>query len=286
MLDDHEVEENWEGRPAKSAPDNIVLGKRAFVHHQLLLGSRFAEYPRDYDPDTDRYWYKINAGGFRFFVADTRTGRQRGSGRRSADSEILADEQMEALKNWLYEQHGADASKPKFVVSPSVVAPWARSTCAHRANALRSDAWDGFPDSLHTLFHFISENQIRNVVFLSGDYHASVFCELAIAIAGKDPVPAFSIVSSGLYSPYPFANTRAEDLQFSFRGTHAQWQGIQGDDRCCKEHSELRIEYAAMPYVAQDSFALITVARAGAQWRLEMQFNTEDGVVQKEISLS
>jgi len=282
MLDDHEVEENWEGQAMPGGSGNITLGKQAFVRHQLLLGSRFRD-PRAYNPDEKCYWYEVNAGGFGFFVADTRTGRCRGSGTTSIDARILAEDQTKALISWLGSQ---DISKPKFIVSPSVVAPWSRSTCGRRANALRADAWDGFPDSLHALFHFISENEIRNVVFLSGDYHSSLFCEISTQIPGRQRVKSFSIVSSGLYSPYPFANTHAEDLQFSFRGTHAQWQGI-GKSACCPSGSELSIEYSAMPYVAQDSFALITVAKSGKQeWRLGMQFHTEDGLVEKEVSLS
>jgi len=269
MLDDHEVEENFEGIPTSKEGK---AGLRAFESFQLLLT------PRRRAGQKKEYWYDFSAGGFEFFVADTRTGRTR----EGLEASIGAD-QMGELFKWLAQAHEDGIDKPKFIVSPSVVAPWSRETSGHRAYSLRSDAWDAFPDALHELLGFIVGNGIRNVVFLSGDYHTSLFCEMELAAKGGSPVRAYSIVSSGLYSPYPFANTRAEDLELCFNGTHRDWLG-GSDAPCCDRWGELVIRYRTKPMAACASFAVVGVEprRGGESW---MTVKFDEGQLPVEVRL-
>ena len=267
MLDDHEVRENFEGRGQKPSDSE---GLDAFESFQLRLTPAFPNARRT-NLNGGSYWYVIEAGGYGFFVADTRTERTRSSGQGSADALIMGEDQMAALQEWLRRLHGRDAEMPKFVISPSVVAPWSRQTQGNRGYALRSDAWDGFPRSLHELLAFIAAEGIRNVVFLSGDYHCSVFCRMALAHDGREPVEAYSIVSSGMYAPYPFANTRFGDLEPRFSGPHGQWLGE-------KDNSGLMIDYCAERIETRGSFASIVAESSSHGHVLSVTFDTEEGL--------
>lgn len=265
MLDDHEVEENFEGRLREHE-----AGLDAFESFQLRLTPAFGR-ARQARPDRRSYWYIARAGGFEFFVCNPRTGRARGRGRASVDAEIMRRPQMRALKEWLRDAHRGHADVPKFVVSPSVVAPWSRSTLGHPAYALRSDAWDGFPGSLCELLGFIATERIRNVVFLSGDYHCSVFCTLELAAKGRPPVNAYSIVSSGLYTPYPFANARFEDLAPSFAGPYKRWLG----DKSAVAPGELTINYRTTEIPGGNGFALVNVRGPAGSRQMTVEYVTD-----------
>lgn len=268
MLDDHEVSENFEGASfAHRRRPDLRAGLRAFKAFQLLLTPAVR--------DTDRrvlgsrgYWYRGRAGAYEYFVADTRTGRSRWRGPGGANAQIMSDDQMADLESWLAAQ---PRSQPKFIVSPSVVAPWSRETRGDPAYSLRSDAWDGYPRSLERLLGFIARREIRNVVFLSGDYHCSTFCEMQLVHDGQAGVPAYSIVSSGLYAPYPFANARSQDLALS---VHESWGG------------GLSIAYRSLPVDTHSSFAVVAVEREGAGWRLSTEFDAAEGCSRHEVHLS
>jgi phosphodiesterase/alkaline phosphatase D-like protein len=161
---------------------------------------------------------------------------------------------MDDVKQWL-SGFSATPDEPKFIVSPSVVAPWSRETRGGLAYSLRSDAWDGFPASLYELLAFIARERIRNVVFLSGDFHCSLFCEMQLQLGSREAVPAYSVVSSGLYSPYPFANTAMAHLESEFHGAFGHRFGTAG-------MGELRVRYQAHDAGAADSFAIVDVDRA------------------------
>jgi choline dehydrogenase-like flavoprotein/alpha-beta hydrolase superfamily lysophospholipase len=271
MLDDHEVEENFEGVPTG---EEATAGLRAFEAFQMMLTPRAAPAP-------GRYWYELRAGGFDFFVADTRTGRLRRNGAGGLDPTI-GDPLMAALRAWLLKADQAGPHKPKFIVSPSVVAPWSKETRGHDAYALRSDAWDGFPYSTHGLLAFIAHNGIRNVVFLSGDYHCSLYCPIELTW-GARTVRAHSIVASGLYSPYPFANTRIEDLEMDFAGSHrSRFAG--GVAPCCDRLGSLEIRYEAQPMASCASFALVGVEPRGDEAWMTVAF--DEGQAPVDVRLS
>ena len=254
MLDDHELEENYDGvRPPLRRSEAVEAGLEAFESFQLRLTPAFPD-PAQPWPDPRRYSYRARAGRFGFFVMDTRTERQRGRGTGSLDAAIVGREQMHDLKQWL-SGFSATPDQPKFIVSPSVVAPWGRETRGGLAYSLRSDAWDGFPGSLYELLGFIARERIRNVVFLSGDFHCSLLCEMQLRHGAQDAVPAYSVVSSGLYSPYPFANTAMAHLECEFDGAFGDRFGTQG-------MGDLRMSYRTHDAGTADSFAIVDVDRA------------------------
>jgi cholesterol oxidase len=276
MLDDHEVAENFEGYRTEHEK-----GLKAFESFQLRLSPAFKTVDQS-RPNGSRYAYELGAGGFEFFVADTRARRKRKPGKDSVGGTIIDGGQMRDLQAWLKKRQDADPAMPKFVVSPSVVAPWSRESRGHIGYALRSDAWDGFPVSLQELLNFIADNRIRNVVFLSGDYHCSLFCRLELIRDGAVAASAYSIVSSGLYAPFPFANTRIDALELEFSGAYRQ---RLGDDAPPKP-GELVIEYRTTRACDRDAFAVVDVKPQGAGWRMQVEFDTDRGPVTENVLLT
>ncbi len=196
MLDDHEVSDNWQPTAAHKPAESASLFQYQQFQGKLnppAVGASFAY----------RFW----PAGWPFFVLDTRTKREdrRCSTHAIDTAKIIPREIMDALKTWLEEHREAPA---KFIVSPSVVLPLERFGSGRNEERIRIDGWSGYPASLCELLNFIEAEKIQGVVFLCGDAHLSLVTKLVLC-GGENAV--YSVVSSGLYSPWPFANTRADD---------------------------------------------------------------------------
>jgi cholesterol oxidase len=263
MLDDHELQENYElyRAPGQKDLDDVRAGRRAFEAFQFKLVR-----PQMRRTPLNGYAYELAPGGFPFFVADTRSSRTRDQNNAGA-ALIMDRDSLDDLKNWLLDQQQKHQAMPKFVVSPSVVAPWPRETRGSLSYAMRSDAWDGYPESLECLFNCIVDHSIQNVVFLSGDYHCSVFCRIWLGGRGKATVPAYSIASSGLYCPYPFANTRYEDLEAAYDDPYAKRFGMLPNP------GDLHVRYQSTRLDLQDSFAVVEVQKEARGWQLSVDFD-------------
>jgi cholesterol oxidase len=74
------------------------------------------------------------------------------------------------------------------------------------------DGWDGYPGTFCDLFRFIANHRIRHVVFLSGDEHLPVSATASLCEGDQELTRVYSIHTSALYAPFPFANGSAEDL--------------------------------------------------------------------------
>lgn len=196
MLDDHEVSDNWQPTAAHKPAESASLNQYQQFQGKLnppAVGASFAY----------RFW----PAGWPFFVLDTRTKREdrRCSTHAIDTAQIIPREAMETLKTWLKDHRGAPA---KFIVSPSVVLPLERFGSGCNEERIRIDGWSGYPASLCELLNFIEAEKIQGVVFLCGDAHLSLVTKLVLC-GGENAV--YSVVSSGLYSPWPFANMRADD---------------------------------------------------------------------------
>jgi alkaline phosphatase D len=187
-LDDHEIEDAW---PARASTRDWVVKYPAAMHAYLtyqasysplfeVAGDRITGVP-------DWYWYIFRDGCCDFFVSDTRTERLLSD--VEAEREIMSDEQLTALKGWLNDSSG----RVKFVVSSVPVFPEVRSD--------NRDKWGGFTRQRSELLDFIRDNDIRRVVFLSGDVHSSLSAEVESpgAASGWKVV---SIISSAFFWPY------------------------------------------------------------------------------------
>lgn len=266
MLDDHEIADNWEPLAhARRGDPNLAAGRMGYLRFQrtnaLVPSLAAAQAPDCLESTT-------TLNGFAFFIADTRTEREARSAANSGTACIMSERQFGALLEWLLKQQQADPDRPKFIASPSILAP-RRLRAIHGsfdAHCLRSDAWDGYPASMHRLLAFIAGHGMRNVVFLSGDEHISCVATLHVQPPGASPAISIrSIHSSALYAPYPFANSVAEDFAENvdtFRFADPA-QVFSGQFSCS----------VTADYTCGDGFALVTAALREGQWRVDCSFD-------------
>ncbi len=254
MLDDHELQDNWEPLCGDvESRENLRQGREYYVAYQ-----RMATPPQA----ANRLWYQFYAGSFPFFMADTRTGRQLRSSANFAAAPIMDDAQFAELRGWLDRE--SPANVPMFIASPASFLPRHRAAThgSRGAGALRSDGWDGYPASFHGLIQHIAANRIRNVVFLSGDEHISFAATAVIRDSGGNEVTRFvSIHSSGLYSPFPFANSTQDSIA------------------CCESFrsGSFTVEVSTEFALPGDGFALVRAKNDGGRWRIRCLFDREPG---------
>jgi len=253
VLDDHEIEDNWEPLAYDTRPDPImVTGREFYLKRQRLSG------PAQVPPTGDSHeplWYALPEG---FFVADTRTERTPRTAEAIDAARIMSEAQFEAMLSWL---NGQPKDSAKFIASPSIFLPRQLRTKQGNAGALRSDAWDGYPWSMHTLLAHIFENHIEHVVFLSGDEHLSCVAQARITAKNKgSSVSILSVHSSGLYSPWPFANCIPADWDtepFEFP----------------KSHENYLCEITKLDRFPGDGFAVLCTRRVNGGWQLHCKFD-------------
>lgn len=277
MLDDHEIEDNWEPGGDAEARRNLEEGRRAYLDFQRRAG------PPRVAPTGDSLtplWYMFERAGIPFFISDTRTERKARSAATLANAQIMSDAQFGTLLRWLSAQ---DPDIPKFVASPAILLPrHLRVTQhGHPAGALRSDAWDGYPYSFRRILGYIAKHRIRNVVFLSGDEHLSCLARATLTDRQSGhAVDIVSIHSSALHAPFPFANSIPEDFvvpdEFAFSlPTERVDQREMGGDYLCAVQTEF-----APP---GDGFALISLAREDPGWTLCCDFDrARDGTAPED----
>jgi cholesterol oxidase len=222
LIDDHELSNNWEPfsadlaakRPedAKRNQQTLMKGREAFLRYQRMRPVRgsFAVRNAILSRPVDQ---AFNFGGHPFYLLDTRTGRSpRGSSITPYQGLIIDERQWFALRVWLLKNPHA----LKFVATPSVLLARSRHTADHEMAFERSDAWDGFPQSVQQLIEFLYFNRITNTVFLSGDEHQSFHSEATVTSADDSHrLKIVSVHSSALYAPFAFANGRPTDFLLS-----------------------------------------------------------------------
>lgn len=208
-IDDHEIADNWEPSPGASHDGNgpwFDAARQAAWDHRWEAGARVG--------GPGLLWHDFDWRGAAFFIADARCERESRRVANWASARLWSTAQRDAFGEWL--SRGAD--RPKFVLSGSLPLPRRRTTVEHAASCLRSDAWDGYPHSLHELLGAVWRCRASGLVFLSGDEHRSGWVSAEIsAVDGDDrddgaPVRIHSVHSSALYAPWPFAITAVEEL--------------------------------------------------------------------------
>ncbi|HEX2013083.1 MAG TPA: alkaline phosphatase D family protein [Roseateles sp.] len=258
--DDHEIEDNWEPVADPAAPGGQRRGPLADAALAAAWAARWEAGERE--GVLEHFWHRFDWRGAAFFVGDARTEREPRHAARLAEAQMLSAAQRQGFEQWLADDK---AGRPRFVLTGSLLLPRRRATREHPASALRSDAWDGYPASLHWLLGALWARRADQVVFLSGDEHRSGYVSAEIRREGDadgeggDVVRLLSIHSSGLYTPWPFAVTRPADLaapdSFSFPGPQGQ---------------VLRCTVSAWTDFPGDGFALLRADRGG---RLRLWFD-------------
>ncbi len=245
ILDDHEIEDNWAQARLRDALKRDLFHNaiRAYMSYQWVHG------PRNFDK---RIHYSFECARAPFFVLDVRTQRIREDSNTSLHANHLLGYpakssapgmkgQLDQFCDWLVEMQQRRGNVPKFVVSPGVFAPNDVSSCRSPGS---SDSWPAFPETRRRVLRTIVDNNVQNVVFLSGDIHCSNVSELFFETSSGRALPlkAFSIVSSAFYWPFPFADgdplglvhdSKLEEDGFDIDGSvtmHYRSRGFEQDD--------------------------------------------------------
>lgn len=255
LLDDHEVLDNWE------PPAPVAGALRAYVQRQHKLVASNVHAP---------FHHGFAAAGLPIAALDTRTTRDRRVLRRTdgaqllADARIVSDASPAGLSSLLAAK--PDDTSPKFIVSPVALFPMQRAAAfGDAAERIALDDWSGFPRSQLELLASVRDRPLRNLVLLSGDRHLSSVSSLWLERTDGTPIEVISIVSSGLYAPWPFANARADEF----------W--LDGPLRLQPGDLRARIE---TPLIGRtDGFAVVSVVRGDdGVWTLQVEFDLADGL--------
>ncbi|OWQ86056.1 hypothetical protein CDN98_15265 [Roseateles terrae] len=216
-VDDHEIVDNWEPEAGGHVGPWFEAARQAAWDHRWEAG------PRTGGPRC--LWHDFDWQGGAFFVADARCEREARRAANWSRARMWSEAQRDAFADWL----GRSQGRPRFMLCGSLPLPRRRTTAEHPASCLRSDAWDGYPNSQHELLGEIWRQRAQGLVFLSGDEHRSGWISARIqAVAGEpqEAVLVHSIHSSALYAPWPFAVTAVEELAapevFEFDGPEGQ----------------------------------------------------------------
>ncbi|MCP3446154.1 alpha/beta fold hydrolase [Bradyrhizobium sp. CCGUVB14] len=256
MLDDHEIRDNW----APNDPHAATLLRRGRAAYWL--------YERASPEALPALWHKVMHKGLPFFLADARTQREPRTAADWRNKAIMHPAQFRKLCKWLAVPRFAKS--PKFVMTASALLPRRLTVSQEPAIALASDAWEGYPLSLHSLLRFICDHQIEGVVFLSGDEHISSVTEARVTCLGTgNSCTLHSIHSSGLFSPYPFANGSPGDFvaKDAFGFKHSDGVNPLQEYRC-----EVTTEF-----YPGDGFALVTARSTSPRWFLDVEFSRSEG---------
>ena len=211
--DDHEIEDNWgpvlrsDGR--EDGGPWIEPGRAAAWAARWEPGEREGLHAH--------FWHRFDWRGVRFFIADARLERQARPQSRLMTARIMGDAQWRALQDWLAQED----TRPRVVLSGSLLLPRRRSVAEYPGAAAASDAWDGFPASQHDLLRALWVHGAQDVVFLSGDEHRSGYATAWVGVDDgrgglRDDQPKIrllSLHSSALHAPWPFSVTEHEAFQ-------------------------------------------------------------------------
>ena len=246
VIDDHEIKDNWtrdllQGPPGAGALFNAAC--ESFAAYQWSHGPRNGARPG--------YNIHFTDGDVPFFVLDTRTQRER----YTATPRMLHDVQLIDLLAWLTSFKPHDR-RPKFIVSGGVFAPGLKAFDGGGSAQRDADTWQLAPEQRTGVLQTIRDARVRNVVFLSGDYHCA-----ATATLDFDPdLQAFAIVTPPLYAQLPAANVKERQI------LEAETVQLPGS----------RVTILARACDG-DGFASIScVPLANGNWRLDVEFHVSD----------
>lgn len=265
LLDDHEVVDDWEPEHPPMPAHRAALDAYVAFQHKLVAD------PAALSPDTP-FDYTLAPAGFPVYMLDTRSRRGARSLRPGPQhverAALCLPAQMQALAQWL---ERGPAELPRFIASSVTVFPMPRSAVFGAApERIGLDDWSGYPATQRELLALIRRSRARHVVLLSGDRHMSSVSSLWLTRPDGTPMEVVSIVASGLYAPWPFANARADE--FWLDGT------LNADD---VQRNGFEASMLTAAVGSGNGFAQLLLCRdaaAAAGWRLQVRLDLDDGL--------
>jgi hypothetical protein len=198
-MDDHEIADNWSRDDERLGTPRAVLTRNAL--------SAYAAFQRAHGPaplGPQGHDAAISYRGAAFLSLNTRVHRNRALGPRR---HILEPGQWPVLEAWLLQEEALGAHA-KFIATGSVLAPGLVQGLGW-PSPRSTDNWQFAERDRQRLLDFIAERRIRNVVFLSGDYHCAASATIRFS---HSPVSAYALVTPPLHAPLRFANVAASDV--------------------------------------------------------------------------
>ena len=202
IWDDHEVENDYAGEHSQDdVPTAGWLARRAAAY-QAYYEHMPLRLPPPNGPDYKIY-HALKWGDLaEFWLLDTRQYRSKQNcmnepgmgceGWKEFDGTLLGDEQ----ETWLKDQMTATAAIWKCITQQIVF-----SNVDFGGSLVNFDQWDGYPKARQRIFDFIVDEQLENVVVLSGDIHLGGLGDLAaIADDETSPVIATEVVTTSITS--------------------------------------------------------------------------------------
>lgn len=285
ILDDHEVEDNWSLSRIKKDPDKRKLFFTAMMFYRSYqwLHSPTTEY------GSDALYYHFNYGQYPFFVLDARSKRLRHEesslsqllsiGRYKDCRELMESEhhllgrpkknpdedyrsQLDDFCQWLIDAQQAVGDLPKFVVSSSVFSPNTMESAKDDYGKFKDDAWAAFPTTRAQVLQTIVENNVQNVVFLTGDVHCSNCAGMTLERADGSPLPLrlYDITSSAFYWPFPFADGEPEEFVHNSRQENDPFTFTTRE-------GPITLHYKAGYFCQEDNFTQVNVTASSLRVR-------------------
>lgn len=176
ILDDHEIFDDF------SNDKEITVGSIDYI--KAISIKAYREFQHIHNPQVygnDALYYNFSFGRYRFFVMDTRTERYK----LPPGNQMIGEPQLNRFFEWL-ESYREDV---KFVVSSGPFVGEARSS---------TDKWSSpsFRPQRERIIDFIAENNIPNIVFLTGDRHNAYYATMRITGAGQHEIVVHELMSS------------------------------------------------------------------------------------------
>jgi alkaline phosphatase D len=203
--DDHEVENNVAGETAEKPEDQPTFAGRRAAAFQAY----WEHQPLRLDPPDDdglRLFRTFRYGSLAdVFVLDGRqyrtdqacgdnlaTNRTECADIDDVDRTMLGEEQ----ETWLYDGLTGATATWKVLAQQTVMKALVIGDIV-----LNVDQWDGYAANRQRLFETIAENEVENVVVLTGDIHVAGAADLRVPAAGLDgEIVAHELVGPGISS--------------------------------------------------------------------------------------
>ncbi|MCZ6521709.1 MAG: alkaline phosphatase D family protein [Bacteroidetes bacterium] len=106
------------------------------------------------------------------------------------DRTMISQQQME----WLMEKLTTSSALWKIIGNPVIFSDFNMSSIWDGADERNLDSWDGYPAQKKMISDQLSQQQVENVLIVTGDTHTSMAFEcIANALDDKEPSPAFAV---------------------------------------------------------------------------------------------
>ena len=144
---------------------------------------------------------------------------------------------------------------------------------ANRKRREKSDSWPAFPATRNAILKYIVENQVQNVVFLTGDIHCSNIARIEFSGTPEaKKLAVHDITSSALYWPFPFADGDPN--------AYVHDSTVQGQiDRFPLQGTGVEANYRAWGFTQEDNFCRVEIDKAKGTLRVRV-FDRQGALVQ------